>query len=99
MERGGAVYILTNKNKTTLYIGVTSNLKARIFEHKNSKYPNAFTKRYNLTILVYYETFHSIEEAIIREKQLKGITRKKKDNLINKFNPDRIDLSEKVLNW
>jgi len=99
MERGGAIYIMTNKNKTTLYVGVTSNLVKRIYEHKNHIYKKAFTSKYNLTEFVYYESFHSIEEAIIREKQLKSGSRKKKEDLINKQNPEWNDLYNEVLNW
>ncbi len=67
MEKGGAVYILTNKSNTTLYIGVTSNLLSRIVEHREKIYPKSFTARYNLNKLVYFETFHEIEEAIARK--------------------------------
>lgn len=69
MERGGAVYIMTNKHKTTLYIGVSSNLPARIWEHIHQVYPKSFTARYNLIYCVYYESYSSIEEAISREKE------------------------------
>lgn len=71
MSKGGFIYIITNKNHTTLYIGVTSNLVARIYEHKNKFYKNSFSSKYNLEKLVYYDFFGSIEEAIAREKQLK----------------------------
>jgi len=93
MVRGGYIYIMTNKNKTTLYIGVTSDLTKRIYEHRNQENPNSFTARYNLGCFVYYEEFADIDTAILREKQLKGWTRKKKDWLINKLNPDWKDLS------
>ncbi|WMJ73274.1 GIY-YIG nuclease family protein [Cytophagaceae bacterium ABcell3] len=99
MEKGGSVYILTNKSRTTLYIGVTADLVARVQEHRYKLYPNSFTARYNLTVLVYYENFHSIEEAIAREKQLKGGSRKKKVELIDKFNPEWKDLYEDVMDW
>ena len=69
--KNGYVYILTNKKVGTLYVGVTSNLPKRIWEHKN-KFVDGFTKRYNLDKLVYYEKFDCIENAIEREKQLKG---------------------------
>lgn len=82
MERGGCVYIMTNKNKTTIYIGVTSNLYGRIYDHKTLKYPYSFTARYNLKYCVYYESFYNIEEAISREKELKKWRREKKINLI-----------------
>ena len=87
MVKGGVVYILTNKNKTTLYVGVTSNLRKRLFEHKNHLYENSFTARYNLEYLIYYETFSTIEEAISREKVIKKWSRIKKENLIQTINP------------
>ena len=94
MERGGYAYIITNKNKTTLYIGVTSSLFERIYEHKNKIYPKSFSARYNLSYLIYYEGFQAIEEAIAREKYLKGKSRKFKEDLINSFNPSWRDLTE-----
>jgi len=94
MEKGGYIYILTNKNHTTLYTGVTSDLFSRITDDREKKYWNSFTAKYNTYKLVYYETFHSIEEAITREKQIKGGSRKKKIVLINKFNPEWKDLFE-----
>ena len=77
MERGGCVYIMTNKNNTVLYIGVTSVLKERTYEHQTKKYKKSFTAKYNADKLVYYEYFSSIEEAIAREKQLKSGSRKR----------------------
>jgi len=97
MQYGGSVYIVTNKNRTTLYVGVTSNLAARIQEHREKKYPHSFTARYNLDRLVFYENFTRIEEAIAREKQLKGGSRKKKEELINNLNPEWKDLGDEVL--
>jgi putative endonuclease len=83
---------MTNKSRT-LYIGVTSNLKKRVYEHKH-KLIEGFTKRYNITYLVYYEeTLHSFS-ALNREKQLKGWLRQKKINLIENNNPEWKDLSE-----
>jgi putative endonuclease len=96
MERGGYVYILTNKNNTVLYIGVTSQLYYRILEHKESKYKNSFSAKFNCHKLVYYECLPSISEAIKREKQLKNWHREWKINLINEFNPNWEDLIEKV---
>ncbi len=78
MKREGYIYIMTNKNNTTLYIGVTSDLVNRVFEHKNKVYPSSFTARYNLSKLVYFEEYNSIEYAIFREKQLKAGSRDKK---------------------
>ena len=83
----GYVYILTNKNKTSLYIGVTSDLQRRIIEH-NEGIGSKFTKKYALKHLVYYEKFDNITEAIEREKQLKRWSRTKKDELIDKLNPE-----------
>jgi putative endonuclease len=99
MEKGGCVYIVTNAHHTTLYIGVTSDLYSRIVEHREKVFPKSFTSRYNLTKLVYYETFHSIEEAIAREKQLKGGSGKIKEKLINEFNPEWKDLFDVVKYW
>ncbi len=99
MIRGGAAYILTNVSHSTLYVGVTSDLKKRIWEHKNFINPESFTAKYKLTFLVYFEGFHRIEEAIGREKQLKSGTRKKKEELINSINPEWKDLHSEVLEW
>lgn len=68
----GFIYIITNKNFTTLYIGVTSNLPKRILEHKEKRYKNSFSARYNLNKLVYFEQFQMIGDAKGREKQLKA---------------------------
>jgi putative endonuclease len=99
MTKGGCVYILTNTHHTTLYTGVTSDLYARIMEHKEKKYPDSFTSRYNLTKLVYYESFYSIEEAIDREKQIKAGSRAAKEKLINSINPEWRDLFDDVSKW
>ena len=96
MTKQSFVYIMTNYNKTTLYTGVTNNLKRRIYEHKN-KLIDGFTKRYNITFLVYYECFDNIQEAILREKQLKGGSRQKKIDLINNFNPEWKDLYTSII--
>jgi putative endonuclease len=90
----GFVYILTNKHKSVLYTGVTSNLKERINQHKHKKHPDSFSARYNLSKLVYYERFDTIGEAIKREKKIKGGSRKKKLDLINRTNPEWIDLED-----
>ena len=99
MVKGGCIYIMTNGNNTTLYVSVTSDLVNRIYEHKNHKYPRSFTARYNLNKLVYYESLPTITEAIDREKQIKGGSRKKKMDLISSLNPDWIDLYPKILEW
>ena len=93
MEKIYAVYIMTNYNNTTLYIGVTGNLPKRIWEHKN-KVAEGFTKKYNLNKLVYYELTQDAESALNREKQLKRWHREWKLNLIKEMNPDFNDLSE-----
>ena len=95
MNKTYAVYILTNYNETTFYIGVTGNLQKRIFEHKN-KVVEGFTKKYNVDKLVYYEITNDVESAINREKQLKRWHRQWKINLIKEMNPEFKDLSE---NW
>ena len=94
----GFIYILTNYTNTTLYIGVTSNLPQRIIEHKEKKYQNSFSARYNLNKLVYYEQFQMIGDAIAREKQLKGGSRAKKVDLINSLNPKWEDLFDSIEN-
>ena len=92
----GFVYIITNKHHTTLYVGVTSDLRSRIIKHIEKKYPKSFTARYNVNKLVYYEVFDSIMAAIAREKQLKAGPRKQKEGLINKYNPEWSDLFKRV---
>lgn len=99
MERGGFVYIMTNIGRTTLYTGVTSDLQARVYEHKEKYFPGSFTARYNLKLLVYYEGFHLIEEAIDYEKYVKGKSRAWKENLITSFNPSWSDLTEEIMKW
>lgn len=99
MVRGGCVYILTNTHHTTLYVGVTSDLVSRLAEHLNKKYPKSFTARYNLFKLVYVEIHPSIQEAIQREKYIKGKVRKWKDDLINSFNSEWKDLTDIANSW
>lgn len=96
MDKKGYIYIITNKNNTTLYIGVTSDLVKRIWEHKN-KVTEGFSKKYNLIKLVYFECFESILSAIEREKYLKGKKRNYKNDLINKINPEWKDLYENII--
>ena len=95
MNKTYAVYILTNYNETTFYIGVTGNLQKRIWEHKN-KVVEGFTKKYNVDRLVYYELTEDVESALNREKQLKRWHRQWKINLIKEMNPEFKDLS---LDW
>jgi putative endonuclease len=87
------VYIITNKRNTVLYTGVTNNLKKRVYEHKE-KLTDGFTKKYNITKLVYYEVFEDIESAILREKQIKAGSRQKKIDLVNSQNKGWVDLYE-----
>jgi len=87
------VYILTNKRHTVLYVGVTSDLMKRIYQHRKKLVPG-FTSRYNVDKLVYYEVFDDAYTAISREKQIKGGSRAKKIDLINGMNPQWLDLYE-----
>jgi len=87
------VYFLTNKNNTVIYIGVTSNLIKRIYQHK-TKFFKGFTSKYNCDKLVYFEEFDRISEAIKREKLLKAGNRKRKEDLINLENSNWKDLSD-----
>jgi len=93
MNSGGIVYIITNKNKTVLYIGVTNNIHRRMQEHKN-RINKSFASRYNCIHLVYYESFWNIADAIQREKVLKKWNRSWKEELIEKENPEWKDLCE-----
>ena len=95
MNKTCAIYIMTNYLETSLYIGATSNLQKRVWEHKN-KVVKGFTEKYNVNKLVYYELTDSIETAINREKQLKRWHREWKINLIKEMNPEFKDLS---LDW
>ena len=90
------IYILTNVTNRVLYIGVTSDLVKRVYQHKQ-KLVKGFSAKYNLDKLVYYEIFEDINEAIAREKQLKGGSREKKLRLIEKQNPTLEDLYQSIL--
>lgn len=96
MPNQSYIYILTNEYNTAFYVGVTSDLVKRIFEHKN-KFVDGFTKKYNINKLVYYEISDNIESAILREKQLKKWKRTYKINLIRKINPDFNDLYNSII--
>ena len=85
------VYMMTNRNKTVIYTGITNDLKRRVREHKDKK-GSSFTKRYNLTMLVYYESFRRIYDAISAEKKIKSGSRAKKIALIESMNPYWKDL-------
>lgn len=95
-EKQYYIYIMTNFENGTLYTGVTNDLVRRVYEHKN-KLVDGFTKKYGLDKLVYYEVIDSIEQAILREKQIKGGSRKKKLCLINNFNKNWNDLYEGII--
>ena len=86
---------MSNKHRAVLYVGVTSNLSARSYEHKNGE-GSVFTRKYKCTDIIYYEFYDRIEEAIAREKQLKKWKREWKDELIRKQNPGLLDLFEEV---
>ncbi|WP_199482665.1 GIY-YIG nuclease family protein [Vibrio owensii] len=92
MDKTPCVYILTSKNNSVLYIGVTSQLAQRIWQHKNGVV-EGFTKKYHVHKLVYFELFEDMSTAINREKQLKQWKREWKLDLVRKTNPDFLDLS------
>lgn len=96
MENGGFVYILANKRNGTTYIGVTSDLVRRIYEHKNDLV-EGFSKKYMVHNLVYYERHDRIEDAIVREKQLKAWKREWKLRIIENQNPDWNDLYNDII--
>lgn len=95
MGKGGYVYILSNKYRTVFYIGVTNDIRRRIYEHRYEK-GSKFTNKYKVKDLIYYESYSTIEEAIHKEKQLKKWKRSWKLDLIQKDNPDLLDLAD---NW
>ena len=91
------VYILTNKHKTVLYTGVTSDLIRRVYEHKNHADPNSFTAKYHVDQLVYFEETSDVKAAIEREKQIKSWSRNRKTDLIFEKNPQWVDLYSRLL--
>lgn len=93
------VHITTNQNKTVLYIGVTNDLYTRLIQHQQNAAPythKSFAGRYNAHFLIYYERFGQIEHAIVREKELKGWRRSKKEELINSINPEWRFLNDEI---
>jgi len=90
------VYMMTNKYNTVLYIGVTNDLKRRIFEHRE-KLVEGFSSKYNCHKLVWYEQTNNIESAILKEKQMKKWKREYKNNIINEMNPEWNDLYEEII--
>ncbi len=93
MDKHYYIYIMTKRKNTVFCTGVANNLRRRVYEHKE-KLVKGFTKKYNITKLVYCEIFDRIEDAIMREKQIKGGSRQKKIDLINSMNKDWRDLYE-----
>jgi len=91
MDKQYFVYIMTNSHNKVLYTGITNNLKKRVYEHKE-KLISGFTKKYNVSKLVYYETYQDPENAILREKQIKAGSRQKKIDLVNSVNGEWLDL-------
>jgi len=99
MQRGGSVYIMTNIHHQVLYTGVTSDLVRRVQEHREKKYEKSFSALYHVDILVFYESYLNIEEAIAEEKRIKGGSRAKKIKLIEAKNPAWLDLWEEISKW
>ncbi len=95
-EKKGYTYIMFNKRNGTLYVGVTSNISKRVLEHKN-KFVEGFSNKYGTDKLGYFEAFDTIEQAIIREKQIKGKIRKYKLDLIESINPEWKDLYYEII--
>ena len=95
MNKQYFIYIMTNKNNTVLYTGVTNNIQRRVYEHKE-KLVEGFTKKYNVVKLVYYEIFDNPENAIAREKQIKAGSRQKKIDLVNSINSEWKDLYDEL---
>jgi len=96
MAKKGFIYIVTNKNNSVLYTGVTSELKERIYRHKIKYYPNSFSSRYNCEKLVYFEEVGRMDEAIKREKQIKAGNRARKIKLIESTNSEWRDLYDEI---
>ena len=95
MSKQYYIYIMTNKNNRVLYTGITNDLKRRAYEHKE-KLVDGFTKKYNVSKLVYYEAHEDPENAILREKKIKAGSRQKKIDLINSMNKEWRDLYEEI---
>jgi len=95
-QMGGWVYMMCSLNHSTLYVGLTSNIASRVYEHKQKIYPKSFTSKYNCIQLVYYQRFELTIDAIAEEKRIKGGSRKKKEELINSMNKDWKDLYDEI---
>lgn len=94
-EKQYYVYILANKTNVALYVGVTSDLRRRVYEHKQ-KFAKGFTEKYGIDKLIYYEIFGDPENAILREKRLKGGSRARKNRLVESMNPEWRDLYDEL---
>lgn len=92
------VYILTNKHHTVLYVGMTTDLRTRLWEHQKKINPSSFSARYNLVKPIYYKGFDSEEEAFKREQYIKGKSRKWKEELIAGMNPEWNDYTSEIIN-
>jgi putative endonuclease len=91
------VYMLTNFSRSTLYTGITNDLEKRLYQHRTKAF-SGFSARYHVDRLVHFECFQYVNDALAREKQIKGWVRARKDALVNEHNPDWKDLSSLVLN-
>ena len=91
------VYILTNEKGNVLYVGVTNDLRRRVYEHKHHLDKGSFTAQYNIEKLVYFEVTSNVQAAIEREKQIKGWNRKRKNKLVENKNPNWNDLYDSLL--
>jgi putative endonuclease len=98
-QKLGFAYIITNKRHSTLYAGATDNLSARIIEHRDKLNRTSFSARYGLDKLVYYEIFEDVQEAFLREKQIKSWSRQKKVRLIDQRNPSWRDLYDEIAGY
>lgn len=94
--KGGFTYIISNHFGSVLYIGVTSDIRHRLWQHRTKFFPNSFSAKYNLSKLVFYKFFDTITEAIDYEKYLKGKSRKFKENVITELNPHWQDLTFEI---
>ena len=90
------IYILANELNVAIYVGVTNDLVRRVYEHKNNVV-KGYTSRYNIHNLVYYEIVNNSLSAIEREKQIKALSRRKKNDLVGRFNPKWIDLYDSII--
>lgn len=92
MQKGGFVYIMCSPRRSSLYIGVTSDLRRRVWQHKTKHDPGSYTAKYGCVVCVYYDYHERIEAAIATEKKLKASNRRHKEQLITSMNPNWIDL-------